>query len=129
RGEDTDLRGDLEVVDVRRADERHHHEERDREQSPPEPPRHGREIDEEHGALEEQEREDGARERRHGPSRNEQERQRDGGRHARVATHARSLTTSPTKPLGGKIRMRIRIENAKMSLYSAPKAPPVSSER
>jgi hypothetical protein len=25
--------------------------------------------------------------------------------------------------------MRIKIENAKMSLYSAPKAPPVSSDR
>ena len=28
-----------------------------------------------------------------------------------------------------KMRIRIRIENAKMSLYSAPNAPPVSSER
>src|SRR5215831_13958688 len=42
---------------------------------------------------------------------------------------ARSLTTSPSSPLGRKIRIRMRIENAKMSLYSAPKAPPVSSDR
>ena len=38
-------------------------------------------------------------------------------------------TTSPRRPLGRKIRIRMRIENAKMSLYSAPKAPPVSSDR
>ena len=31
--------------------------------------------------------------------------------------------------MGRKIRIRIRTEKAKMSLYSAPNAPPVSSER
>src|SRR5439155_18582794 len=46
------------------------------------------------------------------------------GRH-----HARSRTISPRSPLGRKIRIRIRMENATMSLYSAPKAPPVSSDR
>ena len=42
---------------------------------------------------------------------------------------ARSRTTSPSRPLGRKIRIRMRIEKARMSLYSAPKAPPVSSEQ
>src|SRR5207244_2830664 len=43
--------------------------------------------------------------------------------------HARPLTTSPRSPLGRKIRIRIRIEKAKMSLYSAPNAPAVRSDR
>src|SRR5262249_15847645 len=88
------------------------------------PDGHPCEVHREQRALEDEEHQDRARERRHRDPRADQ--QRDG---ARGLDHARSRTTSPRRPLGRKIRIRIRIENAKMSLYSAPKAPPVSSDR
>src|SRR5205823_14518273 len=86
--------------------------------------RHPRFEDVEERALEEEEHEDGPgkcgdRERR-------QANQRHGDQRP---DHARSRTTSPSSPLGRKIRIKISIEKARMSLYSAPNAPPVSSER
>src|SRR3972149_2023365 len=84
----------------------------------------GGEVDPQQRAGEEQEDED--RPWEHG------DRPRREGDHAdreRGPDHARSRTISPRRPLGRKIRIRIRTEKAKMSLYSAPKAPPVSSDR
>src|SRR5262249_16886147 len=108
--------------------------------------RHAREVEEKDRGLEEHEEHDGARGMDHRP-RGEEERRygNDGGRprtleepRERMHDQARSPTTSPTtpsrtaaprRPFGRKIRMRMRMEKAKMSLYSAPKAPPVRRER
>src|SRR5439155_1613573 len=84
---------------------------------------HG-DVREEQRPLEEQEDEYRAREDRDGPRRDADQADRED----RVG-HARPLTTSPRSPLGRKIRIRIRIEKAKMSLYSAPNAPAVRSDR
>src|SRR5262249_59732816 len=84
-----------------------------------------REIDEEHRALEGEERQHGAGKRRDRRARHGH--RRDGQRG--MQDHARPRMTSPSRPLGRKIRITMSTENAKMSLYSAPKAPPVSSER
>src|SRR5207247_8613294 len=83
-------------------------------------PRHGR-VDQ--APLEEQEHEDRAREERDGGAG-----EGDEGHGRRRRNHARSRTTSPSRPFGRKIRIRIRTEKAKMSLYSAPNAPPVRSD-
>src|SRR5262249_12356298 len=122
--EDPDLRRDLEIVAVEVADGRHQRQEADRDQAPAYWLRQARLEDVEQRALEEQEDEDGARERGDGEGGQPDQRHRD-----QRSDHARSRTTSPRSPLGRKMRIRISIEKARMSLYSAPKAPPVSNER
>src|SRR4030095_14177971 len=122
--EDTDLGRHLEVVAVEVADDRHQDQERDHEEAPAQELGDPRAVDEHQRALEKEEYEHRARER--GDS---ERRSRHQGDAEQRLGHARSRTTSPSRPLGRKMRIRISIENAKMSLYSAPTAPPVSSER
>src|SRR5499433_3549855 len=135
--EDADLDGDLHVVGVDRAQHRHEHTQGKRGDQDLERAGHAREVEEKDRGLEEHEEHDGARGMDHRP-RGEEERRygNDGGRPRtfeeageRIHDQARSRTTSPRRPLGRKIRMRMRMEKAKMSLYSAPKAPPVRRER
>src|SRR5206468_450094 len=95
-----------------------------RQQAPPEPLGDPSAIDEQERALEEEEHED--RSGKHGDGERRDRHHPDAERHL---DHARSRTTSPRRPLGRKIRIRISSEKARMSLYSAPNAPPVSSER
>src|SRR5713101_2543631 len=115
---------DFEVVAVEVPDDRHQDEESRRQQAPPEPLGDPGAIDEQERTLEEEKYEDrsgkrgdGERRARHQPDAEQR------------LDHARSRTTSPRRPLGRKIRIRISSEKARMSLYSAPNAPPVSSER
>src|SRR5262249_21488946 len=122
--EDTDLGRHLEVVAVEVADGRHQDQECDREEAPAQELGDPSAVDEHQRALEEKEYEHRARER--GDTERRSRHQAD--TEQRLG-HARSRTTSPSRPLGRKMRIRISIENAKMSLYSAPNAPPVSSER
>ena len=124
RHEDADLRGDFQVIAVVGADHRHEHEQRGREQCRAQPARDPCDVGIEQARLEDQEEQDRAGEEGDGGA-------GEGyGRHRRRgADHARSRTTSPRRPFGRKIRIRMRTEKAKMSLYSAPKAPPVSSDK
>src|SRR5262249_33649873 len=91
------------------------------------------EIQDEDGGLEEHEEHDRARGAEHAPGGEAEQRDHEaravGGPGEQLRDHARSRTISPRIPWGRKIRMRMRIEKARMSLYSAPKAPPVSSDR
>src|SRR5262249_8925973 len=132
RGEDPDLRDDLEIVAVDGPEDGN----QDRERHPAEErlPSDGdaREVEEQDRRLEENEQHDGARRIRHaecGEGQQEAHYQRRGQGSVEHALRgsccgsehqARSRTTSPRRPLGRKIRIRIKIENAKMSLYSAP---------
>src|SRR5256885_3000147 len=125
RHEDADLGRHFEVVAVVRADQRHEDQQGKAEQTDAQPARDAREIDEEHRALEGEERQHRAGKRRDRRARHGH--RRDGQRG--MQHHARPRMTSPSRPLGRKIRITMSTENAKMSLYSAPKAPPVSSER
>src|SRR5439155_1302129 len=124
RDEDAHLGRDLEVVAVEEPDERHQDEERRPEEAHAQPGRDPGDIREEQGALEQEEDEHRPRKARDGPRRQGDEADREDD-----LDHARPRTTSPRRPLGRKMRMRISTEKAKMSLYSAPKAPPVSSDR
>src|SRR6266853_862667 len=133
RHEDADLDRDLHVVGVDGPEHRHEDAERAHGQRDLEPARHAREVEEEDRALEEHEDHDRAWVAGHAPRGDAEERRDEDRRGHRpvenILDHARSRTTSPRRPLGRKIRIRIRIEKARMSLYSAPKAPPVNSER
>src|SRR5919198_382910 len=125
RREDPDLRRHLEVVAVEGPDQGHQQQQGDPEEADPEPRRDPCQIDEEQRALEREEGEDRAWRARDGEAR-----EGDGGRGENpVKAHARSRTISPSRPLGRKMRITMSIEKAKMSLYSAPNAPPVRSDR
>src|SRR5438046_354850 len=125
RGEDPHLRRHLEVVAVEGADQRHQQQQGHPEEADPEPRRNPRQVHEEQRALERQEGEDRAWSRRDGEAG-----ESDGGEgEDGVRAHARSRTISPSRPWGRKMGMTMSIEKAKMSLYSAPNAPPVSSDR
>src|SRR5207247_10229632 len=116
--------GPLAVVAVEESGGGHEDQERPPGQNHAQPARGPSDVREEQRPLEEQEDEYRAREDRYGPRRDADQADRED----RVG-HARPLTTSPRSPLGRKIRIRIRIEKAKMSLYTAPNAPAVRSDR
>src|SRR5713101_5454112 len=131
--EDADLDGDLHVVGVDGPEHGHEHAKGDGGQEGLGPARDPREVEDQDRGLEEHEEHDRARRAGHAPGgegeQPDHEARRGHGLLQEPLDHARSRTTSPRRPLGRKIRMRMRMENARMSLYSAPKAPPVSSER
>src|SRR5256885_3972746 len=125
RGEDPDLRRHLEVVAVKGPDQGHQQQQGDPEETDPEPRRDPRQVDEEQRALEGQEGEDRAWSCRDGEAG-----QGDGGRgEDGVQAHARSRTISPSRPLDRNVRITMGTAKAKMCLYSAPNAPPVSRDR
>src|SRR4029077_5021150 len=116
-----------------RAEDRHEHAQGEDGEGRLQRRRDPGEVEQEDRALEQHEEHDRAGTVGHAPGGDQQERDHQHGRGSRaieeVLDHARSRTISPRRPFGLKMRIRMRIENAKMSLYSAPKAPPVSSDR
>ncbi len=125
--EDADLDGDLHVVGVDGPERGHEHAEGDGGQEGLGPARDPREVEDQDRGLEEHEEHDRARRAGHAPGgegeQPDHEARCEHGLLEEPRDHARSRTISPRRPLGRKIRMRMRIEKAACRTARPPRRP------